>query len=61
MLHAASGHQTAAEAAQPAKLFRLVEPGAAESGGALPAERAAVMLAAADVHRPVDENVEAEA
>ena len=60
VLHAAGRQQPAAEAAQPAQLLRLVVPGSDEPGRALPAEGAPVVLAAADIHRPIDQDVEAE-
>ena len=60
VLHAAGGQQPAAEAAQPAQVFRLVVPGSDEPGRALPAEGAPVVLAATDVHGAVDQDVEAE-
>jgi hypothetical protein len=61
VLQAAGGEEAAAEAAQPAEALRLVAPGAGEAGVGLPAEGQPVQLAAADVHRPVDHDVELKA
>jgi hypothetical protein len=61
VLQAAGRQEAAAEAAQPTEALRLVAPGAGEAGVGLPAERQPPQLAAADVHRPVDHDVEPEA
>ena len=60
VLEAARGQQAAAEPAEEAEAFGLVEPRAGEAGGRGPGERAAGVLAASDVEGAVDDHVELE-
>src|SRR5215211_6764524 len=60
MLHTAGRQQSTAEAAQPAQLLRLVVPRPDEPGRTLPADGTTIVLAATDIHRAIDQDVEAE-
>src|SRR3712207_336810 len=60
VLQAAGRQQSTAEATQPTQLLRLVVPRPTEPGRALPAQGAPVVFATTDIHRPIDQDVEAE-